>query len=67
MTDYNIDKDNIDIDVSAATPDTDEQNVDKNTGKTHQNETYVDSNSGVSVNILITPTAQIFRSTVPIT
>nr|WP_240990576.1 endopeptidase La [Psychrobacter submarinus] len=31
MTDYNIDKDNIDIDVSAATPDTDEQNVDKNT------------------------------------
>ncbi|MGO3106738.1 MAG: endopeptidase La, partial [Psychrobacter celer] len=31
MTDYSIDKDNIDIDVSAATPDTDEQNVDKNT------------------------------------
>lgn len=31
MTDYNIDKDNIDIDVSAATTDTDEQNVDKNT------------------------------------
>jgi hypothetical protein len=31
MTDYNIDKDNIDIDVSATTPETDEtDNVEDN-------------------------------------